>query len=195
MLDPEASEVLLLVGRIARPHGIRGQVAVNPETDFMEDRFKVGRILRVGPAERTREYEIRDVRFHKGRPIVQLAGIDTMNAAEALAGAELWVPQAGLAPLPESTFYRHDLIGCDVQDTHGTALGRVTGVEGSLDRSYLVVDGHMLIPLVGGICVSVDITGRRVTVDPPDGLVDLNRGHGRTRATDEHRPRMNTEEH
>ena len=184
MLDPESSEALLLVGRVARPHGIRGQVAVNPETDFMEDRFKVGRILRVGPAERTREYEIRDVRFHRGRPIVQFAGIDTMNDAEALAGAELWVPEAALAPLPESTFYRHDLIGCDVQDTLGAALGRVTGVEGSLDRSYLVVDGHTLIPLVGGICVSVDIAGRRVTVDPPEGLLDLNPG-----------PRTNTDEH
>jgi 16S rRNA processing protein RimM len=117
---------------------------------------------------------------------VRFAGIDSMNDAEALAGAELWVPEAGLAPLPESTFYRHDLIGCDVQDTRGATLGRVTGVEGSLDRSYLVVDGHMLIPLVGGICVSVDIAERRVTVDPPEGLIDLNRGH---------EPRKNTEEH
>ncbi len=97
-MSDSSNEALLLVGRIGRAHGIRGQVAVNPETDFMEDRFKVGRILRVGPAERTREYEIRDVRFHKGRPIVQFAGIDTMNQAEALAGAELWVPEAALAP-------------------------------------------------------------------------------------------------
>jgi 16S rRNA processing protein RimM len=191
-VDLELNEALLLVGRIARPHGIRGQVAVNPETDFMEDRFRVGRILRVGPPERMREYEIRDVRFHKGRPIVQFAGIDSMNDAEALSGADLWVPEAGLPPLPERTFYRHDLIGCDVQDMQGAALGRVTGVEGPLDRSYLVVDGHMLIPLVGGICVSVDIAGRRVTVDPPEGLLDLNRGHGSTRKSTE-RARKNTE--
>ena len=181
-MSDSSNEALLLVGRIGRAHGIRGQVAVNPETDFMEDRFKVGRILRVGPAERTREYEIRDVRFHKGRPILQFAGIDTMNEAEALAGAELWVPEAALAPLPESTFYRHHLIGCEVQDTQGARLGRVTGVEGSLDRSYLVVDEHMLIPLVGGICVSVDIAGRRVTIDPPEGLLDLNRPSARTNA-------------
>src|SRR6476619_467376 len=176
MLDPESNEALLLVGRVGRPHGIRGQVAVNPETDFMEDRFKVGRILRVGPAERTRDYEIRDVRFHKGRPIVQFAGVDTMNDAEALAGAEVWVPEAALAPLPESTFYRHDLIGCDVRDTRGAALGRVTGVEGSLDRSYLVVDGHTLIPLVGGIVVSVDMAERLGTVERPEWLLYLNRG-------------------
>jgi 16S rRNA processing protein RimM len=169
----------LLVGRVARPHGIRGQVVVNPETDFMEDRFKVGRLLLVGPADRTREYEVREVRFHQGRPIVWFAGIDTMNDAEALAGAEVWLPEAGLAPLPEGTFHRHDLVGCEVRNTGGEILGRVTGVEGSRDRSYLVVDGHMMIPLVDGICVSVDIAGRCVTVDPPDGLIDLNRPSGR----------------
>ena len=166
---------LLLVGRIARPHGIRGQVIVNPETDFMEDRFRVGQILKLGSPDRTRDCEIVEVRFHQGRPIVRLAGIDTMDEAAALAGADLWVPEAGLAPLPDGTFYRHELIGCEVRNVAGTVLGRVTAVEGALDRSYLVVDGHMMIPLVSGICVGVDIGERRVIVDPPEGLVDLNR--------------------
>ncbi len=169
------SDDLLLVGRIARPHGVRGQVIVNPETDFMEDRFRTGQILKVGSSDRTRDYEILEVRFHQGRPIMRLAGIDTMDDAAALAGADLWLPEAGLAPLPEGTFYRHELIGCEVRDVSGTVLGRVTAVEGSLDRSYLVVDGHMMIPLVSGICVGVAVKDRRVTVDPPEGLIDLNR--------------------
>jgi 16S rRNA processing protein RimM len=169
------SDDLLLVGRIARPHGIRGQVIVNPETDFMEDRFRTGQILKVGSPDRMHDYEILEVRFHQGRPIMRLAGIDTMDDAAALAGADLWLPEAGLAPLPEGTFYRHELIGCEVRDVSGTVLGRVSAVEGSLDRSYLVVDGHMMIPLVSGICVGVDLEDRRVTVDPPEGLIDLNR--------------------
>jgi ribosomal 30S subunit maturation factor RimM len=53
-------------------------------------------------------------------------------------------------------------------------LGSVTGVEGTLDRSYLVVDRYIMIPLVEGICVAVDIAARRVTVDPPEGLLDVN---------------------
>ena len=169
------SDDLLLVGRIARPHGIRGQVIVNPETDFMEDRFRAGQILKVGSPDRTRDYEILEVRFHQGRPIVRLASIDTMDDAAALAGADLWLPEAGLAPLPDGTFYRHELIGCEVRDVEGTVLGRVTAVEGSLDRSYLVVEGHLMIPLVSGICLGVDMGERRITVDPPEGLVDLNR--------------------
>jgi 16S rRNA processing protein RimM len=168
------SEGLLLIGRIARPHGIRGQVVVNPETDFMEDRFRTGQVLKVGPSERPHDYEIVEVRFHQGRPILRLAGIETMNDAELLAGADVWLPESMVEPLPDRTFYRHDLIGCAVQDRTGTVLGSVTGVEGTLDRSYLVVDRYIMIPLVEGICVAVDIAARRVTVDPPEGLLDVN---------------------
>jgi 16S rRNA processing protein RimM len=141
----------------------------------MEDRFRVGGVLKVGPAERTRDYEILDVRFQQGRPIVRFAGIETMNDADALAGADLWLGEREMAPLPAGTFYRHDLVGCEVRDAQGRMLGRVTGVEGTLDRSYLVVDGDVMIPLVEGICLAVDIAGRQVTVDPPEGLMDLNR--------------------
>ncbi len=165
---------LLLVGRVARAHGIKGQIVVNPETDFMEDRFRTGQVLLIGPADCTREYEIRDVRFHQGRPIVGLAGVDTMSDAEALAGSDVWLSEAQVPPLPEGTFYRHDLVGCEVHDTKGTRLGSVTGVEGALDRSHLVVDEHMMIPLVGDIVRSVDIAARRVIVDPPAGLIELN---------------------
>lgn len=159
---------------MARAHGIRGQIVVNPETDFMEDRFRAGRAVLIGPSDRTREYAIREVRFHQGRPIVALAGVETMTEAEALAGSEVWIAEAELAPLPERTYYRHDLVGCEVYDLTGASVGRVTAVEGSIDRSYLVVDEHMLIPLVGGIVTAVDIAGKRVTIDPPEGLIDLN---------------------
>lgn len=176
-----AGEGLLLVGRVARAHGIRGHVIVNPETDFMEDRFRAGQVLLVGPPDRVRQFEIRESRFQQGRPIVRFEGIDTMSEAETLSGADLWLRENELEPLPEGTFYRHDLVGCEVVDTHGALLGRVTTVEGSLDRSYLVIDEHMLIPLVGDICVAVDMVARRVTVDPPDGLIELNRPSGRSR--------------
>jgi 16S rRNA processing protein RimM len=170
-----STDELLLIGRVARPHGIRGQVIVNHDTDFMEDRFKVGQVVRVGPADRTVDREIVAVRFHQGRPIVTFACTGTMDEAEALAGAELWVPQSELAPLPEGTFYRHDLVGCEVRDTAGALVGCVTAVEGTLERSYLVVDGDVMIPLVEHICLQVDMPARRVTVSPPEGLIELYR--------------------
>lgn len=147
----------------------------------MADRFRTGRVVLIGPAEDARPREILESRIHQGRPIVRFAGIDTMNDAETLAGASLWLREGDLEPLPAGTFYRHDLVGCDVIDTQGTSVGKVTGVEGSLDRSYLVIDEDTLIPLVGDICVAVDIAARRVTIDPPEGLIELNRPSGRPR--------------
>jgi 16S rRNA processing protein RimM len=172
-MTPEPAGDLLLVGRVARPHGIRGHVIVNPETDFVEDRFRAGQVLLVGPEDRAEPREIVDIRFHLRRPILALAGIETMSDAEALAGAELWLPQGALGPLPEGTFYRHDLVGCEVRDTRDALVGRVTAVEGTLDRSHLVVDDTVMIPLVETICVEVDVPARRVIVNPPEGLLEL----------------------
>jgi 16S rRNA processing protein RimM len=159
---------------VARAHGIKGQIIVNPETDFMEERFRAGQVVLIGAADRPREFMIREVRFHQGRPIVDVVGVETMSDAEALAGAGVWVAESDVPPLPEGTYYRHDLVGCEAVDTRGAALGRVTAVEGSIDRSYLVVDEHMMIPLVGDIVVAVDISAKRITIDPPEGLIDLN---------------------
>ncbi len=168
----------LLVGRVARAHGNRGQVIVNPETDFPEARFTVGQVMHVGVAGTVEPRRIESVRFHQRRPVIALEGIDTMNAAEALAGAELKIPATELAPLPEGTFYHHDLVGCEVRDRSARLVGRVTDVEGTMERSRLVVAGpdgkDVLIPMVAEICVEVDPASRVIVIDPPEGLLDLN---------------------
>jgi 16S rRNA processing protein RimM len=167
---------LLLVGTVARAHGNKGQVIVNPETDFAHDRFAIGRELIVEQHGRSTTRRITGVRFQDGRPIIALDGIATMNDAEALAGAELKMPAGSLGALPANTFYRHDLIGCEVKDTAGRAIGRVTGVEGPMEQSRLVVagaTGELLIPMAEGICISVDTAAKTIVVDPPDGLFEL----------------------
>lgn len=177
MAEDALFDDLLLVGRVARPHGIRGQVIVNLETDFPDDRFKVGQVLLVGDASRPAERRIESVRFHQGRPIVALEGIGSMNDAEALAGADIWVRASEIAPLPGGTFYRHDLVGCEVRDVQQALIGRVTSVDGPIDRSCLVVEGErgeILIPLVDEICVTVDPSAGIIVVNPPEGLLDAN---------------------
>ena len=167
---------LVLIGRIGRTHGIRGDVFVNPETDFPQDRFVPGRTLQLDLPGRSEPIEIVSVKFHQGRPIVGFLGVDTMDAAEALAGAELRMPEADLPPLPGGTYYRHDLVGCEVTDTAGNAIGRVTSVDGPMERSRLVIAGprgEVMVPMVGGICVRVDPGAKLIVVDPPEGLLDL----------------------
>jgi 16S rRNA processing protein RimM len=172
-------EDLVLVGRVARAHGNRGQVIVNLDTDFPDERFRIGAVLLVGPSGTART--IREVRFHHGRPVITLDGIETMNDAEALAGAELKVPAAAGGRLPERTYYHYDLIGCEVADQSGQPIGAVTRVEGTMEMSRLVVagsHGEVLIPMVAEICTEIDVSGRRIVVNPPPGLLELNERGG-----------------
>ena len=99
-----------------------------------------------------------------------------MNDAEALAGAELKMPASALPPLPARTYYRHDLVGCEVRTTGGQTIGKVTDVEGSLERSRLVIarqGGEVLVPMVEAICISVDPAAKTIVIDPPEGLLEL----------------------
>src|SRR5262245_3740015 len=125
----------------------------------------------------TGERRITSVRFQQGRPIVGFAGVETMNDAEALAGAELKLPASALPPLPGNTFYRHDLVGCEVKDAAGRLIGRVTDVQGPIERSLLEVDSEseeVMIPMVEGIIVRLDMAAREVVVELPKGLMGLN---------------------
>jgi 16S rRNA processing protein RimM len=168
---------MALVGRVARAHGIRGQVIVNPETDFPDERFQPGAELFVQRGGGIETLTVTTARFHRERPVIGLAGIDTMDDAELLAGLELRVPRERLAALPADTFYRHDLIGCRVETVAGGEVGVVSDVEGTMAGSRLVVDGadgEVLIPLVGGICTVVDPGAKRIVIDPPEGLIEVN---------------------
>ena len=168
---------MALVGWIARAHGIRGQVIVNPETDFPDERFKPGAELFIERGGRVETMTVTPARFHRDRPVIGIAGIETMNDAEALAGRELRVPIERLAALPPDTFYRHDLIGCEVATRDGRRVGVVRDVEGTLTGSRLVIDGadgEVLVPLVAPICTLVDPAAKRIVIDPPDGLIEVN---------------------
>lgn len=168
---------MVLVGVVARTHGNRGEVIVNLTTDFAEERFRTGATLsiqRVGESPGT--VTLTSVRFHQGRPILGLAGVDSISAAEGFAGAELRIPASEQAPLPEGLYYHNDLVGCEVVTADGREVGRVVKVEGEMATSRLVVRGsrnEVLIPLAAAIC-QVDIPGRRIVVTPPDGLLELN---------------------
>ena len=166
------------MGRVARTHGNRGAVIVNPDTDFPEARFREGRVMHVRRGDRVETLTVATVRFQGGRPIVGFREIGTMTDAEALAGAELRVAESELTPLPARTYYRHDLVGCRVVTTGGLVVGTVKAVEGPLDQSRLVVDapdGEVLVPLAQEICVRIDPERREIAIDPPEGLIDLNR--------------------
>jgi 16S rRNA processing protein RimM len=167
---------LILVGVVGRTHGIRGQVFVNPHTDFADDRFAVGAVLETRLADGARRaLEVTSVRFHLGRPVVSFAGIESMDEAERCAGLELRIHPDAQHALPPGHYYHHQLIGCQVVTEDGAEVGRVVEVDGGTGQSRLVVNGDRRrheIPLADAIC-TVDIAARRIVVRPPEGLLDL----------------------
>ncbi len=171
-------DAMISVGRIARPHGNAGRVVIDPDTDFAEDRFRVGNAVYVRPGGDVERLVLRDVRFHRGRPIVGFHGVSTMSGAEALASADVRMPAESLGRLPAGTFYHHELIGCRVETVAGRTVGVVASVEGGGEAHRLVVDdgsAEVQVPLTAPICVRVDPRERVIVVDPPEGLLELNR--------------------
>jgi 16S rRNA processing protein RimM len=177
MLPDAEWDEMVLVGVVARTHGIKGQVILNSTSDFAEQRFRAGARLfaRVGEGA-VEALEVADARFQQGRPIVAFAGIASIDEAERLAGAELRIPESEQGPLPEGTYYHHQLIGCEVETAQGEALGKVAEVQGEGEATRLLVRGRraeIMIPLAVEIC-AIDIAAKRIVVTPPPGLLEVN---------------------
>ena len=168
---------MAVVGRIVRPHGLRGDVVVHPETDFIEERFQPGASFATRSAAGDEQLIVRTARMAGGRPVVGFAGVASVEQAEGLVGRELRVPEETLQPLGEGMYYLHQLTGCVVSTTAGARVGTVAKVDGGVGSSRLVIEGErgeILIPLANEICVEIDVAAKRIVIAPPDGLLDLN---------------------
>jgi len=170
---------MITVGRVVRPQGHRGEVVVASETDIAAERFRVGAIVHVVRDGTVTPLAIRASREYDGRWIVGFDGVMDMNAAEAMRGYELRIPAASLRPLAADEFFEHDLVGCEVRTTDGRPIGTVRRIERGAGVPVLVVDApsgknEVLVPMVDSICRRVDVAGRVIVIDPPEGLVELN---------------------
>ena len=168
---------MVTVGRIVRPQGNRGEVVVAPETDFGDERFEPGATVHVRRAEAVEPLRIAESRAHDGRWVVGFEGVRSINDAETLRDLELRIPEDALHPLGPNEYYAHDLVGCEVRTTGGDLVGRVMRIDFATAVPMLVVGDaeDVLVPMVDAICRRVDIAEKIVVIDPPDGLIDVNR--------------------
>ena len=182
-----AWQEMVLVGRIARPQGIRGEVIIDAETDFPEERFAQGGTIFIERDGSVVPLAIADFRMHAGRPVVRFETIESMNEAESLRGLEMRVPESELGALPAGVWYHHQLLGSRVRTKDGRDVGKVVAIQGPTDRSILVIDGpdgNALVPLVEEFC-TVDVAAKIVEIDPPEGLLEVNRGNCRKKGPSE----------
>jgi 16S rRNA processing protein RimM len=179
--------MLLVVGHIGRPHGIRGEVSVTVRTDEPDARFVPGAVFTTEVPRVTTApgaYRVPDkltlesLRWHQGRVIAQFEGVHDRNLAEALRGVLLQVDSAEVDPPQDpDEFHDHQLVGLRVVSVDGADLGTVARIDHAPASDLIVLDktagGTALIPFVSQIVPAVDLAGGRVVVDPPEGLLDL----------------------
>ena len=157
------------VGRIAGLFGVRGELKCDP-TSAGRAVFLPGAELRCERGSESSTIRILAARPHGRRTLIRIEGAEDAEAAARFAGAVLYAPRDRIA-LAANEYLDDDLVGCNVEDASGRRYGSVERVEHYPSSDMLVVGGAM-VPLVSAIVSSVDIAGRRIVIDPPEGLLD-----------------------
>jgi len=167
---------LVAVARVVRPRGLKGEVIAEVLTDFPERFESLESVTAVFEGKARGELKIEDLWYQNDRIVLKFAGYDSVEAAQALVGYELAVPEADRVKLPADQFYTWELIGCRVETIAGEDLGVVREVTVTGGPEVLMIDGHdreILIPMAEDICVEIDVANKLIRVDPPEGLLDL----------------------
>jgi 16S rRNA processing protein RimM len=163
----------IAIGRITRPHGIRGDVLVEVLTDFPE-RFETLPTVYVGDALEADVRQIRTARWHNDRVLLSLEGCEDRTAAEQLRGLLVQIPIEEAMPLPEDEYYPHELVGLDVITVEGEELGRISEVIfTNANEIYVVIGprGQILLPAIADVIEQVDLEQGRILVNLMEGLV------------------------
>lgn len=167
---------LVAIAKIVKTRGLRGELVAELLTDFPERFENLDRVIAVAPDGTRSELEIESFFFQKGRVVLKFAGYNSIEASEALRGFEVCIPEAEAVQLDEGEFFDWELQGCRVETLHSETIGEVTEVMRTGGTEILVVQGadkEYLIPFSETICVEVDIEGKLIKVDPPEGLLDF----------------------
>jgi 16S rRNA processing protein RimM len=162
----------IAIAILGKCRGNRGEVTALPLSGKPERYQSLAEVFLFGSGER---YEVESTWFHNGTLIFKFRGVDTISGAQLLSGAEVRVPAAERTPLDPGEYFQSDLVGCHVVDRRtGQSLGTVSAWEDSGGSGLLVVDGGLLIPFARSICVEIDPAAKRIVVELPEGLRELN---------------------
>ncbi|SDC65333.1 ribosome maturation factor RimM [Actinokineospora iranica] len=169
---------LVVVGRVAKAHGITGELAVDVRTDSPERRFALGARVTARPRDGVeRTLTVEAARKHSGRLLVRFTEVPDRDVAETMRGALLLADTAALPPTGDpDEFYDHELEGLAAFLVDGTRVGTVREITHGPGGELLVLDrdggGEVLVPFVREIVPEVDVRGGRVVLDPPEGLIE-----------------------
>ena len=174
-----SAEAWVTIALLGKPRGIRGEltaIAFSSRPERFESLAEVYLFGgRTAPERAAERFEVERTWFHMGGLILKFRGVDTMSDAERLIGAEVRVPRSERIALDPGEYFESDLVGCEVLERGGAALGRVRSLDDGGGSGLLVLDDGFMIPFVRKICVEIDPASRRIVVELPEGLKDLYR--------------------
>jgi len=162
----------ITIGQVVAPWGIKGKLKVAVITDFPQ-RFVPHSQIYVNRQPMT----IVSTEWHKGRAIIKLDTIDSIEQAEKLRGQAVEIPRSQVQPLPEGQYYHFQLIGLEVWTSQGELLGNITQILTAESNDNYVVSGakgEILIPAIEDVVKCVDLDNGRITIEAINGLLNLN---------------------
>lgn len=167
-------ETWVTVARLGKTRGNRGELTALALSDRPGRYEALSQVYLCGSGA-PRPHQVERVWFHNGTLIFKFRGVDTISDAEVLTGMEVRIPTAERAELDPGEFFQSDLVGCDVVDRRtGGSLGRVEAWRDAGGCGLLEIEGGLLIPFARSICVEIDVGARRILVELPEGLRELN---------------------
>jgi len=162
----------IAIGRIVRPHGLRGELSIKVLTDFPE-RFDTIEVVYLGDSQRANIWQVVATRWNKNRILLTLQGCEDRTTAEGLRGLLVQIPIEEAMSLPEDEYYPHELIGLDVVTVDGEELGRISDIIfTNANEVYVVVGprGQVLLPAIADVIDHVDLDAGQISVRLMEGL-------------------------
>jgi len=168
----------VLLAEVDRARGLKGEVVARFYADDPARLDEIDEVEIVPPDGVARKARLEGWKRRGDRVVLKLSGVDTVDQARGLAGSEIRIPRghsAGRAP--DGRFFAHQLEGMSVVNGASEVLGRVRRVLAPAGQTLLEVEGpraSFMVPLVGAICVKIDLERGEIVIDPPEGLIELN---------------------
>jgi 16S rRNA processing protein RimM len=169
-------EDLVAIAKIVKSRGLRGELVADVLTDFPERFDGLENVIGLSPDGTRTDLKIEDSWFQKDRIVFRFSGFDSIEKADTLRGVEICIPESQAVELDEDEFFDWQLKGCEVETIDGERVGVLRELMRTGGTEILVVENagrEYLIPFAEAICTDVDIVNRKITIDPPDGLLEF----------------------
>jgi len=174
-----SSDELLLIGKVVRPHGLKGLLRIDSYAESPETFIKAGAVFLQGASGKTVEHGILSITPSKKCFLLHLEGIDSLEKAETYRGGKIYLDKSGLGARNDDEYYWYEVIGLPVYLDTGRRIGTIREIFAAAGHDIYVVeegDKEILVPAVHKVVKEVDLGNKRVVIKEMEGLIDLNEG-------------------